>query len=257
MDKCLKDKVVVVTGSAEGIGYEIVDKYLTEGAKIVILLDINETKGEEAVSKLTAKHGDGKSVFIKCDVTKDLEEVTKNIFDKYKQVDVLVNNAGIVDEFSARRVMEINSTAVIEWSMKFWEHMRKDKSGHGGTIINIGSMYSYVVDPYLIFYKASKYSVMGFTRALGHADNFEKFGVRVVILCPGFTRTALVENPLCWEEQATEFAEFIALQSWQQVEEVGKAAVAIFKAAESGSAWKIIGGVLSELALVADGDKLR
>ncbi|CAD0199597.1 unnamed protein product [Chrysodeixis includens] len=238
----LTDKVVVITGGAEGIGFEIADKYLQKGAKITILLDINEKLGEEAVKKLTTKHGKNKALFIKCDVTADEEKVSKKIFDNYK-VDVLVNNAGILNERLLKKTIDINVTAVIEWGLDFWQHMRKDKGGNGGTIINLASIYGYRVDQFLPIYQASKFAVMGFTKSLGHVANFKRSGVRVVAICPGFTETKLTDQPPTRDMgQTEEFGQFLKAQDWQKVEAVGNAAVEVFQRAGSGSAWLIEGG---------------
>ncbi|XP_021193431.3 15-hydroxyprostaglandin dehydrogenase [NAD(+)] [Helicoverpa armigera] len=242
MARDLTDKVVVITGGAEGIGYEIADNYLQKGAKITILLDINETLGAEAVKKLTAKHGNNKAAFLRCDVTEDMKTVSKWIFDSYK-VDILVNNAGILNDRAVKKTIDINVTAVAEWGLAFWDHMRKDKGGNGGTIINLASIYGYRVDQFLPVYQASKFAVMGFTKSLGHVANFERTGVRVIAICPGFTETKLTDQPATWQMgQDNEFGKFLKAQLWQKVEAVGKAAVDIYQKANSGTAWLIEGG---------------
>lgn len=253
MAKDLKNKVVVITGGAEGIGFEIADNYLKKQAKTVILLDINEKQGVDAVKKLTTKYGNGKAVFIKCDVTKDLDAVSKKILDSFKQVDVLINNAGILNDKAIRKTIDINVTAVIEWSQKFWEHMRKDKEGNGGTIINLASIYGYRIDQFLPAYQASKFAVMGFTKSLGHEYNYKKSGVRVVAICPGFTETKLTSQPDGWDDLAVDdFKDFLDGNSWQKVEVVGKAAVDIFEKGDSGSAWLIEGSrPIAEVVLSA------
>lgn len=242
MARDLTNKVVVITGGAEGIGYEVADRYLQKGARIIIILDINEKLGNEAVKKLTAKHGNDKAVFLKCDVTSDLETVTRKIFSSYK-VDVLLNNAGILNDALLKKTIDINVTGVVEWGLKFWEHMRKDKGGNGGTIINLASIYGYRVDQFLPIYQASKFAVMGFTKSLGHVANFTRSGVRVVAICPGFTETKLTEQPVMWDDaQSNEFAKFLKAQPWQKVDSVGTAAVDVFQKADSGTAWLIEGG---------------
>lgn len=244
MAKDIRNKTIVITGGAIGIGFEIASRYLEKGAKSVILLDINEKEGNEAVKALTSKYGANKTHFLKCDVTADLESVSKNIFEKFKTVDVLVNNAGVLDDTSAKKTISINVTALIEFSMKFWEHMRKEKGGSGGTIINLASIYGFRVDQYLPTYQASKFAVIGFTKSLGHKYNFERTGVRVVAICPGFTETKLTSNPKTWPDQQwqTDLFVFLKGQSWQKVEDVGKAAVEVFECADSGTAWLIEGG---------------
>lgn len=240
MERVLNNKVVVVTGGAEGIGFAITEVFLQHGANVIIL-DVNETRGTETVKVFKAKYGETRAEFIKCDVTKDLATVSEAIFEKYKRVDVLVNNAGIADENDLKKTLEINTVAVIEWTMKFREHMRKDKDGLGGTIINIASIYGFMVDPYLVYYKASKFAVMGFTKALGHKQNYEKTGVRIVAVCPGFTYTSLTSKSLAWDEHREEFVKHVKTLPWLTADAVGRAALDVFKTAESGTAWMING----------------
>lgn len=243
----MNNKVIAITGAAEGIGFNITDKYLKNGAELVILLDINEAKGKEAVALLNSTYGTGKAVFIKCDVTKDLETVSNNILNSYN-IDVLVNSAGIWDETNLRKTMEVNAIALIEWSMKFWRYMRKDNGGNGGTIVNLASMTGFVVDPFMIYYKCSKFTVIAFTKSLGHEYHYNQTGVRIVALCPGFTRTSLTQkfHKLSWGERVEDFDRLINHLPWQSTDVVGNAAVEVFHKAESGTAWVINGGQLAE-----------
>ncbi|XP_041978161.1 15-hydroxyprostaglandin dehydrogenase [NAD(+)]-like [Aricia agestis] len=240
MAKDLKNKVVVITGGAVGIGKSIADNFLKKGAKTVVILDVNEKRGIEAAANLNSNYGSNKAVFMRCDVTKDLDKVSEKIISTFKTVDILVNNAGTLNELNTRRTIDLNVLALIDWSLRFWEHMRIDKNGKGGTIINIASIYGFRYVPYLPVYQASKFAVMGFTRSLGHSQNFERSGVRVVAVCPGFTRTELIAEPVLWDDVLKgDFSEFLTTQLWQEVEDVGKAAVGIFEKATSGSAWLI------------------
>ncbi|KAI5652178.1 short chain dehydrogenase domain-containing protein [Phthorimaea operculella] len=246
MSKTLQNKVVVVTGGARSIGFEIAVHFLKNGASKVIILDVIEEVGKKAAADLTKEYSD-KIDFIKCDVTQDLEKVSNIIFDKYKTVDVLVNNAGIVDEFDVKKTISINTIAVLEWSFKFCEHMRIDKGGKGGTILNVASAYGFRSDPYLPIYKASKHAVMGFTKTLGHENNFNRYGVRVVAICPGYTKTSLsiLEKPSLPDEKTVEeYVKFLKSPTtlWQTAEDVGKASVEVFERADSGTAWLIEGG---------------
>lgn len=235
MERDLKNKVAVVTGGAVGIGYQIANFFLKHEAKTIIILDIMEIAGDAAAKTLNDIYGPGKAVFMKCDVVTDLEPVSKEILQKYR-VDILVNNAGILDESSLRRTIEINTIALVEWGMKFWDYMRKDNGGSGGTIVNVASIYGFVYDPYLIYYKTSKHAVIGFTKTLGHAQNYEKTGVRVIAICPGFTDTKILKGNLS-DYEREDMTKFIEQQIIQKVETVGQAAVDIFKVADSGSAW--------------------
>lgn len=243
MSRDIKGKTVAITGAAEGLGLETASHYLQAGAKVVIILDINEKLGNEAVKSLNSKYGPGKAFYIKCDVTTDLERAYTEMIDQFKTIDVLFNNAGILNEPLLRKTIEINVTALIEWSMKFFEHMRTDKGGQGGTIVNLASIYGFRIDQFMPIYNASKFAVMGFTKSLGHEYNFKKFGVRVVAICPGFTETKLVANPISIvPEQQEDFTEFVKDTVWQKPEDVARAAVEVFEQADSGTAWLIEGG---------------
>ncbi|CAH0700979.1 unnamed protein product [Spodoptera exigua] len=128
MERSLKNKVVAVVGGAQGIGCAIADHFLLHGAKTAILLDINSIQGLKAVGTLTEKHGKDKAVFIKCDATTELDTISKTL-ETYKTIDVLVLSAGIPNSPDHRKMVDVYITSVIEWSMKFYEHMRKDNGG--------------------------------------------------------------------------------------------------------------------------------
>ncbi|XP_059051609.1 alcohol dehydrogenase 1-like [Achroia grisella] len=244
MARNITNKVVVITGAAEGLGLVMADNFLQKGAKTVVILDINEKLGTEAVRTLNSKYGDGKAAFYKCDVITDLETISKKLFDVYKTVDVLINNAGILNDFAVKQTININVLALIEWSNKFWENMRIDKGGKGGTIINLASIYGFRVDQYLPVYQASKFAVMGFTRSLGHPYNYERSGVRVVAICPGFTVTKLVTDVKASNDQLVQrdWEAFVKGNLWQKPESVGKATIEVYERADSGTAWLTEGG---------------
>jgi len=88
----LQNKTAIVTGASSGIGLAIAKLYLEEGANVVFS-DINETAGNAALASL----GNNKASFVKCDVSKSSEVVSliTSTLEKYGQLDVMVNNAGI------------------------------------------------------------------------------------------------------------------------------------------------------------------
>ncbi|CAH0397747.1 unnamed protein product [Chilo suppressalis] len=243
MERNLENKTVIITGGARGIGYSTADKFLKKGARHVIILDINEKQGQASAETLKSKYGVDKVEFYKCDVTSDLEPVTKKIFDKHGYIDVLVNNAGIYNEFMLQKTIAINVTAVMEWSVKFFERMRKDKGGNGGTVINIASIYGFRVDPFIPIYQGSKFAVMGFTRSFGHPYRYEKYGVRVVAVCPGLTHTKLTVRSKMSDDPSVQkdFEDTLETALWQQIEAVSNAIVDVFEKGNSGTAWLIEG----------------
>ncbi|XP_004927262.3 15-hydroxyprostaglandin dehydrogenase [NAD(+)] [Bombyx mori] len=240
-DKDLKGKNVIVTGAARGIGYAIADNFLANGVNLIIILDKNATNGVSAAETLKCKHGRDKVIFIPCDVTKDLL-LLDVIIDLYGPIDVLVNNAGILDEAQPRKMILTNSIAPIEWSLKFREYARKDKGGHGGTIINTASRSGYRITPFMVSYSSSKYASSTFSKSLGHPYNFKRTGIRIVALCPELTHTAMTAKQTVWGDQLEDYKKVIKDAVWQEPDEVGKAVVQIFKIADSGTAWRISGG---------------
>ncbi|CAG9584956.1 unnamed protein product [Danaus chrysippus] len=243
MSREVSGKIIVITGAATGLGHGMADNFLQKGAKTVIVLDINEKKGQEAVSSFNKKYGNNRAVFIKCNVCTDLEEVFDKIVKDYSDVDCLINNAGIFDENNLEGTIGVNVTALIKWSMKFYDYMRIDRGGKGGTIINVSSIYGYRIMPYIPFYHASKYAVIGFSKSLGHEMNFKRSGVCIATLCPGLTFSSMTSEPRVKEKDMEE--EFLThLQKdyeWQYPEAIGKGTVEIYEKAESGSVWLVEG----------------
>lgn len=239
----IEGKVVVVTGGACDIGYAIADHFLNNGAKVAILLDIKIEEGIQAEKELNSKYGENKAVFIQCDITVDLKRLSKYILRKFKHVDIFVNNAASVEENEPRKLMLINAVATIEWSIIFFKHMRKDNfRGEGGTIINISSTAAHNIDPLYATYKASKFAILGFSQSLGHKYNYNKYGVRVLTLCPGPTNTTLVNNVYnLYErklvEKVIKYYNFATIQS---SDNVGRGAVEVFRSSESGKSWDIV-----------------
>ncbi|XP_028029853.1 15-hydroxyprostaglandin dehydrogenase [NAD(+)]-like [Bombyx mandarina] len=240
-EKKIEGKVVVVTGAARGIGYAIADNFLKNGAEVIIILDINVQNGIKAAKELNCKYGNNTAEFIECDITKDLERVSKMISLKYKYVDVLVNNAGIIEENKPRKLLLTNAVATIEFPLKFMENMRKDKlNGKGGTIINIASTAVHYIDPFFPTYRGTKFAIMGFSRSLGHEYNYKKSGVRVLTICPGATNTTLgLNNIKVNSEDAPALAKEYQYVTIQSPDNVGKGAVEIFKNAKTGTSWDI------------------
>ncbi|XP_072941913.1 15-hydroxyprostaglandin dehydrogenase [NAD(+)]-like [Epargyreus clarus] len=242
MDINLKDKVVLVTGGAEGIGYEISNHFLLNGAKVIIL-DINEERGDKATKDFNKKIGENRAYFIKCNVVTDLDRVCQEIYDEYGNVDVLVNNAGVPEQ-DVDVVIDINLKAVIKWSFKFWQLMRKDKKGNGGTIINIASAYGITAFPHFPVYHASKFGVVGFSMSLGHELNYKRSGVRVIALCPGYTKTKIAAGVKTFDDEALLISsrECFKVKEGQEADAVGRAAVEVFEKVDSGTVWVILGG---------------
>ena len=140
----LTGKSAIVTGAASGLGKAIAEKFLKAGAKVTIC-DINGERLKSSSEELSAY---GEVHAIKADITDEVsvKEIFEATVEKFGAVDVLVNNAGIMDRFDAvgtldkalwDRVLAVNLTAPMMMSKWAVNHMMERKSG---VILNIGSM---------------------------------------------------------------------------------------------------------------------
>lgn len=202
----LKNKVAVITGAAGGIGRATCLLFAEHGAKI-IAVDINEKEGIETIQEINA-HG-GQALFIKADVSKaaDCKNMIEAALEKYGQLDILFNNAGIMhdqdddavntDEAVFDLTYAINVKGVF-LGCKFGIPALR-KSG-GGVIINTASFVAKLgaATPQ-IAYTASKGAVLALTRELAVVHAREN--IRVNALCPGPLKTELLMKFLNTEEK--------------------------------------------------------
>lgn len=212
----VQDKVILVTGSAQGMGEAHVRRFIQEGAKVV-LTDLNTEKGQALADEL----GDN-ALFIKQDVTSesDWTRVIEKIEQHFGSVNVLVNNAGITMSKSIldmslgeyRRIIEINQVSIFLGMKAVIPAMKAAKSG---SIINISSINGLVGGA--IGYTDSKFAVRGMTKAA--ALECSPFGIRVNSVHPG-----VIETPMIMQgdtKDAVEvFAKHIPLRRIAQPEEV-------------------------------------
>ncbi|KAL6266381.1 hypothetical protein P5V15_003236 [Pogonomyrmex californicus] len=190
----VKNKTVMITGAARGLGYKYAEILLRNGAKYVAMVDLPTSNGQNAAATLEKEFGKGRAVFYVCDVTKaeDLEKVFKKTVDTFKGLDIIINNAGMLSDKRWEEMIDLNVNALIRGSFLAMDYMGKHNDGKGGVIVNISSTVGLSSNYFLPIYSASKHAVVGFSQSL--ADLYDKTGVRVVIMCPGVTLTELVAN---------------------------------------------------------------
>ena len=192
----LKGKVAVVTGGTRGIGFEIVRKYLANGAKVVLFGSKQESV-DKALQKLKEENSnwevEGK--FPKLTDAVEVEQAIAAVKEKFGRIDILVNNAGISqstplynytpEEFD--KVIDLNVKAVF-YAILPTARIMKEQGG--GCIINTSSMVSISGQPAGVGYPASKFAVNGITISL--ARELGKDNIRVNAVAPGDTRTDMV-----------------------------------------------------------------
>lgn len=190
----LKEKVVIITGAARGMGESHARTFIAEGAKVV-LTDLSEAAGQAIAAELGEN-----AHFIKHDVTSP-EEWTKVVAaaeNKFGPVNVLINNAGVLgplaktkdlDESQYRKVCQINQDAVFFGMKAVIPSMLKAGIG---SIVNISSIAGLVANygfPNLA-YVASKFAVRGMTKAT--AIEYGPNNIRVNSVHPGFINTPMM-----------------------------------------------------------------
>jgi len=196
----LSGKTAIVTGGAQGIGYAIAHRFLSEGASVV-LADIDDEKGDIAQKELS-KLGD--VIFVSTDVGErlDVHNLVAASIDAYGDIDILVNNAGIViggdfltiteDDFDA--VMRVNLKGSFLCAQAVARHMvkRVEEDGPAGCIINMSSTNAKLAIPAQIPYTISKGGVRQLTNVL--AQYLAPHGIRVNAIGPGSIATEMLES---------------------------------------------------------------
>ncbi len=194
----LKGKVAIVTGGTRGIGYEIVRKYLANGAKVVLFGSRKETV-DKALSQLHEENADWEvdGLFPKLTDAAEVEKAVLEVKNRYGRIDILVNNAGISqstplydytpEEFD--KAIDLNVKAVFYAILPAAKIMKEQG---GGCIINTSSMVSISGQPAGVGYPASKFAVNGITVSL--ARELGKDNIRVNAVAPGVTKTDMVAS---------------------------------------------------------------
>ncbi|XP_039313721.1 15-hydroxyprostaglandin dehydrogenase [NAD(+)]-like [Solenopsis invicta] len=244
----VQNKTAMITGAATGIGYKCAEILLRNGAKKVAIVDLPTSNGQNAAATLENKFGKGRAIFIACDVSKtdDLKKAFQKIVDVFGGLDILINNAGVCNENLWEQIIDVNVKAVIRGSLLAFDHMGKHKGGKGGVIVNIASVTALCPFFFIPMYSASKHAVLGFSQSL--AKMYNKTGVRVVIMCPGVTQTAMVAN--IQRNICDSFKDLIDVDAErcldnypeQTIDNVVLAILDLIQKGENGAAWVSEGG---------------
>ena len=223
----LQGKVAIVTGASSGIGLAIAKLFAIEGAKIVIA-DIDQVKGKKLEAKLNQNKE--RALFVKTDVSK--EKAVKNLFkkslEKFKKIDILVNDAGV---FSAKKIEGLSEkewNTIVDTDLKGVFLCTKHaipllKKNKGGVIINISSSLGLVPDKDCAAYCASKAGLNMFTRV--NAVEGAKDNIRVNAICPGPIETPMLRKFLKTKAAEKAYKKFNLMKRFGQPEEVARLAV--------------------------------
>jgi 3-oxoacyl-[acyl-carrier protein] reductase len=240
----LSGQVAVITGGAQGLGYAIAERFIAEGARVV-LGDVNLETTEVAAKQLG---GDDVALAVRCNVAKadEVDALLKTAVDRFGDLDIMVNNAGITRDATMRKMTEEQFDEVISVHLKgTWNGtrlaaaiMRENKRG---AIINMSSVSGKVGMVGQTNYSAAKAGIVGMTKAA--AKELAHLGVRVNAIAPGLIRSAMTEAmpQRIWDSKVAE----VPMGRAGEPSEV--ASVALFLASDlssymTGTVMEITGG---------------
>jgi NAD(P)-dependent dehydrogenase (short-subunit alcohol dehydrogenase family) len=190
----LSGKSAVVSGGASGIGRAIAQLFLEEGAKVVIA-DINGALLDKTAKELAA-HGAVSGVVADVRSMADAGRIIGQAVDRHGGLDILVCNAGITSVMPIEQLSEEEWDAVLATNVKGMFTLVKQAiapmiARGGGRIVTLGSEMGIVAVPESPAYNASKGAVIMFTKSI--ALDLIRHNIRVNSLCPGITRTPLLQ----------------------------------------------------------------
>jgi NAD(P)-dependent dehydrogenase (short-subunit alcohol dehydrogenase family) len=228
-------KAVLVTGGGAGIGRAICLAFAESGARVACV-DRDATLGEDTVRQVRALGRE--AVFIQADVTDpaQVRAYVQQTVAAFGRIDVFANNAGIEgvvqplvdypeDDFD--RVMAVNVRGVFLGLKYVLPVMKEQKSG---VVINTGSTGSHVGATGVCAYTASKHAVLGLTKTV--ALEVAGFGIRVNAVCPGGTRTRMLQSLTDNRANVAELAFNLATPNARVAEPEEVAATVLFMASD-------------------------
>lgn len=239
-------RVVLITGSKQGIGYAIAEAFAQNGDQPIIV-DLELEDAQKSANTL-AKEYNIKPVSYVADVSnsESVESLVNNVINEFGRIDILVNNAGLqhidpVENFPVEKwnlLINVMLTGPFLLTKYVIPHMKKQNYGR---IINISSVHGKTASPYKSAYISAKHGVVGLTRTV--AIEVANDNITVNAIMPGAVKTLLVENQLkkLAEEDGISEEEALhkhllhkqALKRFIKPEEV--AATSVFLASEGAS----------------------
>ena len=192
----LRDKVAIVTGAAAGIGRATAELFGEEGASVV-LLD-KDPGGAEVAHEMNA--GSRPALFIQADISreKEIRQAVELAEKTYGKVDILVNNAAVfvlkgleASPHDWHQAVDVNLVGTALCSRYASKIMKRNQAG---SIVNLGSISSFIAQPGFMTYSATKAALVSMTRCM--AMDLAPYNIRVNCVCPGTIRTAATDRHL-------------------------------------------------------------
>jgi 3-oxoacyl-[acyl-carrier protein] reductase len=192
----LKDKVAIITGSARGIGQATALKFAAEGAKVVVC-DLDRKAVDVVVAQIAAQGGQAIGFTVNVTDKASIAAMVKSVTDKHGRIDVLVNNAGIVDDAMFRKMSDDQFERVIDINLKGTYNCARAVvdimiAQNAGVILNASSVVGLYGNIGQSNYAASKFGVIGLAKTW--ARELGRKGIRANAVCPGFVETTILRT---------------------------------------------------------------
>lgn len=234
----LQNKVAVITGAASGMGKAIAVLFASEGARVVVA-DLRLEAAQQTVDEIQSAGGQAIAVAANVAQEQDVQQMIDTAVSTYGTVDILINNAGIMDNFTPaeevtdelwERVFAVNTTGVMRAIRKVLPIFKEQGKG---AIVNIASAGGLTGSRAGAAYTASKHAVVGLTRNVGF--QYAPLGIRCNAIAPGGVKTAINASM----NQVSEFGQQRVMGGMQLMPRVGEpeeiAAAALFLASDDAS----------------------
>ncbi len=236
-----QNKTVIVTGASSGIGQFMVNHLAAAQANIVLCAR-SKNKMEHIVKELHLPEERYLIIQVDFSIPQDFSAIINQILDKFKQIDILINNAGIAqkslvqetNEVVERRVMEVNYFAAINFTKALLPHFIQKNKGH---LVAISSILGEIGLPFVAPYCASKHAINGYFNSMRY--DLEKHNICVSIIEPGFINTEITKKSLTGEG-AIHNLDSIAQEKGMNA---NKCALQILKKVKSEKRKAYVGGV--------------
>ena len=238
----LENKIAIITGGGRGIGKAIAHRYHKEGATVIIA-DFDEHGGKETAN-LIGCH------FFKADISNETNVVSlfKFVKTEFSQLDVLVNNAGILQDSTLKKLESNQFDAVININLRGTYLCGKAAANmmleqRSGVILNAASVVAHNGNFGQTNYVASKTGVIGMTKVW--ARELGKDGIRVNAIAPGFIKTKMTDQMP--EKVIQMMSDKVPLKRWGKPEDVANAYTFLASDQASyitGSVLNVDGGVV-------------
>jgi len=242
----LTGKVALVTGAAQGIGKAVAILLAQRGADLIIS-DINLEKAEETSKEIAVLGPRAMAIRANVAVVEEVEKMVQAIIERFGQIHILVNNAGIArDKLLLRMteedwdlVLDINLKGTFNCTKAVIRYMSKQRYGK---IVNIASVVGEMGNAGQANYSASKAGVIGFTKTI--AREFASRGINVNAIAPGYIVTPMTE--VLPEKAKEDLKRMIPMERLGQPEDVAQAAFFLVSEASNyitGQVINVNGGI--------------